>query len=307
MRRHLLPTALLLSTLGAFGSDYRTTPESRGRVTAWLDVTIGKSQEPGLAEVMVVVSVEGPTGLQVKEATVGDAVSAWKWTMQKPARRDGNPVVWTQAIMLTQGKPGQVPLPAVKVSFRASSDSAWETVEWADPLPRRVQGLPSPVELPEPPSVARRWRGTAALTLSLASVLVMVSALMWLRRQRPKAMLTPEVRAAGISPPPPPCRTWPPRIERMADVVRGYYAEHCKLPAPRQTTTEFMEAVSRNSTVSDERRERLREFFERCDLVKFAGVRPTLEERRRTAEVARELVSFSRERSASADRAFGER
>ena len=50
MRKPLL-TALLLAVVAAFGADFSTKPETRGEARTWVDVTVAKSAEPGIAEV----------------------------------------------------------------------------------------------------------------------------------------------------------------------------------------------------------------------------------------------------------------
>ncbi len=277
---------LLLAVVAALGADLRTNPETRGRVTTWLDVTIAKPNEQGSAEVTLVVSVEGPRGLEAKTA-IDDA--RWTTTFAPSTLGRGDPVVWTQTIALKQKNPGQVPLPAVKVSFRDGPDAAWETVEWSDLL-SQVRGQPTPIDVPEPPATPNRWRAWTAGLLSVVVVLLVVG---WmLRRPRKRAVpLAPEQRAARdldaaaalmatdvIA-----------AHERLADTVRGFLAERFGLPGPRQTTAEFLEAIAREASSPGE----LREFLERCDLVKFAGVRPTPEENRRTLEMARQIIKFS--------------
>ncbi len=115
-----------------------------------------------------------------------------------------------------------------------------------------------------------------------------------LRRRRPQPVLTPEQRAARDLDAAIALTDAVTAHERMADVVRGFFAERLSVPAPRQTTAEFLDAVSRESTLPPAQRTALCEFFERCDLVKFAGVRPAPEERRRTAELARQLLDVAR-------------
>jgi hypothetical protein len=278
------------------GADLRTKPEGRGRVTAWLEVTTPKPKEPGVAEVTLVVSVEGPPGLKVDKPEIDDG--GWKATFAEPARRDGDTVLWTQTITLKQARPGQVPLPAVKVSFREGPDGAAETVEWPDLL-RQVRGLPTPVEVPEPPSTARRWRGLTAGVLLIGDVLIMAFAVRTLRRRRPPAVLTPEQRAARALDAAAALMATDVLAghERLVEAVRGYLAERFPLvTANHLTTAEFLAAVRRAALVEDD----LRELCERCDLVKFAGMRPAPEEWRRTVELARGLVPVNATPAAAA-------
>jgi hypothetical protein len=281
---------LLLFVGVASAADFRTKPETRGRVTAWLDVTVAKPREPGLAEVTIVVSVEGPPGVEAVKSGIEDAVSGWDAKLAEPRWDKGDAVRWTQTITLKQKKPGQVPLPAVKVSFKEAPDAAEETVVWPDPLPRQVRGLPTPVEVPEPPSTVARWRGVAALMLIIADMLIVAVAVRaFLRRRRPLTRLTLQERMARALDAAAALMTTDVRAghERMAEAVRGCFAERFPdVVAHHQTTTEFLEAVRRAALASDE----LHEFCERCDLVKFAGVRPAPEEWKHTVVLARGLV-----------------
>ena len=76
----------------------------------------------------------------------------------------------------------------------------------------------------------------------------------------------------------------------LSDVVRAYLERRFSLPASQQTTAEFLEKLGQEPALSAEQRKQVGAFLERCDLVKFAGVRPTPEEGRQMIGQARELV-----------------
>ena len=82
-----------------------------------------KAVEPGIAEITLVIRLTGPTGLEVREAQIEDAFSGWKPVSSSCASSSaGLGAEWIQEIVLSrQSKPGQVPLPAVKVTFRAGT------------------------------------------------------------------------------------------------------------------------------------------------------------------------------------------
>ncbi len=268
----------------AAGADFRSKPEMKGRVTTWLDVSIPTPKEQGVAEVMLVLSVEGPPGLEVDRAEINDTVSGWSVALPVEKRREGETVLWTKTFALKQAKPGHIPLPVVTVRFRASPEAKWETVEWPDLL-RQVRVDLKPAEVPEPPAIPSRWRRWTAGGLIVADVLLGAGVVLLLRRRRSRpAPLTPEQRAAAVI-------TAAVKLlaidvaaahERMAEAVRGFLGERYHLPATHQTTSEFLDAVRRGVPPPEE----LREFLERCDLVKFAGVRPSAEECERTVEMA---------------------
>ncbi len=57
---------------------------------------------------------------------------------------------------------------------------------------------------------------------------------------------------------------------RVSDILRRYVVEEYALPITRQTSVEFLEAISKARTFNDGERELLGDFLNRCDLIKFA-------------------------------------
>jgi hypothetical protein len=80
----------------------------------------------------------------------------------------------------------------------------------------------------------------------------------------------------------------------LSALLRRYLAERFALPAPRQTTAEFVKTVT-EIKITDEHQESLRTFLERCDLIKYAGVSPTVEESREMAEFVRAFIRMTTE------------
>jgi hypothetical protein len=89
------------------------------------------------------------------------------------------------------------------------------------------------------------------------------------------------------------------RIERTAgepdvfhtqasNVIRRYLQERFGLRAPQQTTAEFLAHSGPRLTAAQQTQ--LRDFFERCDLAKFARASASPEDCRRTAGLARTFV-----------------
>lgn len=93
----------------------------------------------------------------------------------------------------------------------------------------------------------------------------------WLRRPKPEQSarsraieelnrVRPEIQSAT-----------PYRFSiRVSDVLRRYVTEQYQLPLTRQTSVEFLEALARTRTFSEEERALLADFLNRCDLIKFA-------------------------------------
>ncbi|MDQ6860360.1 MAG: DUF4381 family protein [Verrucomicrobiota bacterium] len=62
---------------------------------------------------------------------------------------------------------------------------------------------------------------------------------------------------------------------RVSDILRRYVVEEYKLPITRQTSFEFLEAISNARTFSEDERSLLEDFLSRCDLIKFARYEAT--------------------------------
>lgn len=61
---------------------------------------------------------------------------------------------------------------------------------------------------------------------------------------------------------------------RLTGIVRNYIEATTGLRAPEQTTEEFLRAMRSRNVFSAERSERLKEFLEAADMVKYAGQQP---------------------------------
>jgi len=57
---------------------------------------------------------------------------------------------------------------------------------------------------------------------------------------------------------------------RVSDILRRYVTEQYQLPLTRQTSVEFLEALARTESFSDDEKSLLGDFLNRCDLIKFA-------------------------------------
>jgi len=63
-------------------------------------------------------------------------------------------------------------------------------------------------------------------------------------------------------------------VVAVSDVLRTYIEGKFAIHAPTQTTEEFLHAVGHRHDAVAERRQLLQDFLTRCDLVKFAALRP---------------------------------
>ncbi|HEX8280824.1 MAG TPA: DUF4381 family protein [Chthoniobacterales bacterium] len=94
----------------------------------------------------------------------------------------------------------------------------------------------------------------------------------WLQR-RPKPVVTPRTRALALLER---ARAEVATVNpyefsiRISDILRHYVVEEYQLPLTRQTSVEFLEAISQARKFSEDERALLADFLSRCDLIKFA-------------------------------------
>lgn len=76
----------------------------------------------------------------------------------------------------------------------------------------------------------------------------------------------------------------------LSRLLRILLEQRTGLPVPRMTTEEFLAEAAVRDDTPPEQADRLRVVLLRCDLVKFAGDRPSAPETEATLEVARSLI-----------------
>lgn len=77
---------------------------------------------------------------------------------------------------------------------------------------------------------------------------------------------------------------------RVSDVLRGYVTEQYKLPITRQTSIEFLNIIRTASTFSEDEKVLLKDFLDRCDLIKFARYEAATADSRLLLEEATRFV-----------------
>ena len=296
MARHLLLVALLGAVVPPTtpsGGGFDFPPERRQAMVARLHIHVADAPDAaGFARIRLTILVEGSATLEVESPQLGDATNAWQTQRTAAWRSVDATVQWEETFDMRQIKPGVVPIPSLKVHCRENNGAAWEEVEWTNIL-ADVRSLPLPSVPPEPPY---SWNGWLAVGALPAAMFVLCCMAFWRRSRRKSgpslthaertlAELECLERALGQ----PDCD---PRefYGSLSALLRRYVAERFALPATRQTTAEFLGAIQEATKVSDEQRQRLRAFLERCDLVKFAGVSPALEESRELVEFVRSYI-----------------
>ena len=77
---------------------------------------------------------------------------------------------------------------------------------------------------------------------------------------------------------------------RVSDILRLYVTEQYQLPVTRQTSVEFLNALARTPSFSEDEKSLLEDFLNRCDLIKFARYDATIEDSRLLFEEAMRFV-----------------
>jgi hypothetical protein len=77
---------------------------------------------------------------------------------------------------------------------------------------------------------------------------------------------------------------------RVSDILRGYVSEQFGLPLTRQTSFEFLEHLKHTETFSDDEKQLLEAFLNRCDMIKFAKYEASQEDSRLLLEEAEQFV-----------------
>jgi|ERR1043166_656536 hypothetical protein len=77
---------------------------------------------------------------------------------------------------------------------------------------------------------------------------------------------------------------------RVSDILRRYVTDQYQLPVTRQTSVEFLAALTQASPFSEDEKSLLGDFLNRCDLIKFARYDATTEDSRLLLEEATRFV-----------------
>ena len=132
--------------------------------------------------------------------------------------------------------------------------------------------------------------GGAFVALALCAL---IGRWMWRRWQRPKPQPSPRERTLELL----------DRISReietlspyqfsirVSDILRRYVTDQYQLPVTRQTSVEFLAALTNALRFSEDEKSLLEDFLNRCDLIKFARYDATIEDSRLLLEEATRFV-----------------
>jgi hypothetical protein len=266
--------------------------------------------------IKITVSITGGANLAVEP--VRQVVLAREWHEQRRSNpetvrlADGS-YRWEQHFYLDAAKPGEISLavaplrfrdPPIGASRRASAAEDWQEIKWA-PIVVRVTTDVRKADLGElrdiaPPEEPPPKPSPVGFVLISVGVVLCVCLLIgageyWRRRMARKPAIPADQWALGeldllkklnLA-----TRQDIERFHwRLADILREYFERRFQLPATFRTTVELFVLVQATSLLPETQRKTAAELFERCDLVKFAGVCPPAEECSSLAARARGLI-----------------
>ena len=78
--------------------------------------------------------------------------------------------------------------------------------------------------------------------------------------------------------------------ERISDILRHYIEQSFSLRAPESTTEEFLAELANTDVLPTGEKQRLGEFLQLCDLVKFAKHNPTTQQIQETFDLVKDFV-----------------
>ena len=112
--------------------------------------------------------------------------------------------------------------------------------------------------------------------------LCLIGSIVWLLKRKPKSALPPKTpRQIALEQ----LELIAQEIEtanpyqfsiRVSDILRSYVTNQYGLPVTRQTSIEFLTALSKSSSFSANEKMLLEDFLNRCDLIKFARYEATI-------------------------------
>ena len=279
---------------GPAGPAFSAAPQ-QPRIVMEVETTVVHLGDP----VSVRLSVELPPG----------------WAVQWPDSLDATPfevvrydaTTPTEArLVLTSFELGDLEVPSLRIPLSGPEGVADTVV--TDPFVIGVVsvGLDESGDIREikgPLSIARSWWGVV-LWLALAAVAAGGGFYAWRRRRSRPTLARP-------GPPPPPPRPHhvvalealaelessrlleQGRVKeyhvRVSEIVRAYVEGQLEVPALEMTTGEVVDGL-RGAALGAPLCDNFRSFLERCDLVKFAKLRPAGDDSRASLALARDLV-----------------
>jgi hypothetical protein len=281
----------------------------RGPVKFTVEVSPAKprlSDEPRLT-----LTLRSAKGIRVQKPPFGEALGEFliRDFHEPLPEAEGDVEIIRQVYTLEATRAGTLTLAPIAVYFtddRPEGDGKQHSIEseaisvevrtvLAEEVPSLTDLRPAigPVELPAPGIPGGWW------ALGILAGMVSVAAFAWKRGRRPMAsdpQLSPQERARL-------------ELERIAEynlaesdikefyvaltgVVRRYIERSTGVRAPEQTTEEFLREIAGKDFYPLAEQQRLRDFLEAADLVKFAGYEPQAVDIERSFDRAQRFIGL---------------
>jgi hypothetical protein len=268
--------------------------QDQGKATLWVGKLGDDPLQVRLSQTLtIVMRVTGTSPLDVQFSEKTRSTPAWHLEALGGPKMgtldDSKRTTWEQTFRATPlGEPGKQPLPLPALQFTEGNQTP-QAVKWA-PLQLTIatriakvdiseaRDLAPIEELPPLPGTPTHW--WLWLSLGLAGPAAGVAAWLLLRR-RPRTVAEPNARdlalrqlaEMGALPllTPADVQRW---HTRLSDVLRRYLENRCELPATRQTTPEFFDALTAAHPLGADQRALLSKILQRCDEAKFAAAIP---------------------------------
>ena len=228
---------------------------------------------------------------------------------------------WQRKYTLTAFISGEIEIPPLAVAYgRDDADGQFEkeqelatdsikltvrsvlTSQDTTAAPRDIAGTLTPAPAPLSP-----WAWAAIVGGALAAIAALIAAFWWLKRiaSRPAPPIAPEVLALrelaelgrGDQFERGAVREF---YYRLSEIVRVYVERKFGLAAPEMTTEEFLVRLSRDRAAVPYDTDRLRDFLEACDRVKYAAFEPRREDGEQSISAARAFVDATAASAAAA-------
>jgi len=283
----------------------------RGPVKFIVEVSPASPQLSDQPQLMLTIRAE--RGVRVEKPPFGEAVGDFliRDFHEPMLEVDGETDVIRQVYTLEPTRAGKLTVAPIAVRFydeRDQGDGKPHTIEsealtvevttmLGDKAPTLadLRPLAGPVELP-----ASGWFSWTGFLL-LVGALAIAGAVVWRARRR-RVASEPQLSPQELA--------WL-ELEQMVQrklaesdvkafyveltgVVRRYIERSTGVQAPEQTTEEFLREIVDEAVFIDEDRQRLRDFLESADLVKFAAFRPAAADIEASFERAGEFIRLKR-------------
>lgn len=89
--------------------------------------------------------------------------------------------------------------------------------------------------------------------------------------------------------------------ERISDILRHYIEHRFSLRAPERTTEEFLAELANSDILPTAEKQRLGEFLQHCDLVKFAKHNPTTQQIQETFDLVKDFIEKTKSNERKVD------